>query len=267
MPIYRNDLKGFRAFGEGALEDFFGRLDISIQCRVNDETENYILNVNETEYVNHLTNEFTIEPVHLDFDSMSIFSQEELIPAERFPKFDFDVDPGQSYPKDVFVFHIPISGDSEMIRLGSNVHYDTHFKGYFEDGHLCFEVIDFYRDTERIKRAGEELKTKLSSQYQRYCQAIEKYNSSLNEKIKGIFSTRKQKILDKYGRLASIGVPLKKKENLPQTYSIPTPQARRCIYPKPQVTETGYIPHPTLELARYTEILQTRKLGLTTDFT
>lgn len=257
MPMHNSGLRIFKVFGERAIEDHFKHIAISIQFRINEEKENYVLNVNEIEYVNHLVSEFMVEPVHLDFDNISISSREELIPAERFPKFDFDVDSGQSYLKDVFILHLPLSGNPALARCGPSIHYTGHFKGYIEDGYLCFEAIDFYGDAERIRQEWQEVKTKLKSQYQQYCQTIEKYNSSLRGNIEGIFRTRKQKILDRHGRLASIGVPIKKKEDIPQTYSIPTPQTRKRIYPKPPVTESGFTPHPTLDLTVYVEILKT----------
>lgn len=57
--------------------------------------------------------------------------------------------------------------------------------------------------------------------------------------------------------MASLGVPIKKRENLPQTFAVPTPATRKKIsVAKPVVTEKGYRPEPTLEDSTYREILR-----------
>ena len=64
-------------------------------------------------------------------------------------------------------------------------------------------------------------------------------------------------MLEKNNLLASLNVPVRKKDDIPKTFVIPAPRIRKKIEVKqPKVTEKGYKPEPTLELSVYQEILQ-----------
>jgi hypothetical protein len=75
--------------------------------------------VNPTDYVNHLVSSFSIDPLILHFDHVEASSREEMIPAEYFP-FGHNVYEGKSYPKPVITYHIPVSGDSELLQCIPN---------------------------------------------------------------------------------------------------------------------------------------------------
>ncbi len=57
-----------------------------MQQQVASEKPDYLLNVNQIEYIDHLMSEFEIEPVTLHLDRIEASSSVRLIPAERFPQ-------------------------------------------------------------------------------------------------------------------------------------------------------------------------------------
>ena len=76
---------------------------------INHQSDDYILNVNKVEYIAHLVSEHTITPVEIHSDQLSVSTEERLIPAEMHPH-NYYVHEGQSYPKDVFTFHVRLQG-------------------------------------------------------------------------------------------------------------------------------------------------------------
>ena len=56
-----------------------------LKSRIRSEDKNYLLNVNRTEYLDHIVSDFEISPLGLDFDGMSVSNSEQMIPAEQFP--------------------------------------------------------------------------------------------------------------------------------------------------------------------------------------
>ena len=57
--------------------------------------------------------------------------------------------------------------------------------------------------------------------------------------------------------LASLGVPIKKQNHLPETFAIPTPKiAKPIIIEKPVVTDASYKAEPTLDYNTYRHILK-----------
>ncbi len=98
-------------FGEAGFADWeMGRMrDLAVQIK--GEDENYMLNVNESQYLEHLVSSFGLDPLVFYFDSTEATDEERMIPAEQFPPMSF-VSRGGRYLKQVFTFHIPVSGHS-----------------------------------------------------------------------------------------------------------------------------------------------------------
>ena len=108
-----------------------------------------------------------------------------------------------------------------------------------------------------MKKEAEKVICDLKTQLEYLEPEIEKYNNKLPTIVKNYLLERKQEILDKHQFAESLGVPVKKRENLPQTYAIPTPEFRKSVNVEPRVTEVGYKPEPTLTDSVYNDILQT----------
>jgi hypothetical protein len=65
------------------------------------ESPDYLLNVNEAEYLQHLASRFRLDPIVFDFSQMTMESEERQIPANRFPP-GFRVSSGRSYAKQAY---------------------------------------------------------------------------------------------------------------------------------------------------------------------
>ena len=74
----------FRIFAERDFDELRGSLLTRLKGRIYSENPNYLLNVNRTEYIEHLVSELIVSPLVLDFDLMTISSSEKPIPAEHF---------------------------------------------------------------------------------------------------------------------------------------------------------------------------------------
>ncbi len=67
---------------------------------ITSQPDDYILNVNKKEYIDHLISDFYISPIELHEDQLSASNYEKQIPAEHHPH-SYHVRSGQTYPKDV----------------------------------------------------------------------------------------------------------------------------------------------------------------------
>jgi hypothetical protein len=75
----------FRMFADVDFDVYLRqRLELLKQA-VRSENADYLLNVNEAEYVTHTVSHFAIEPLVLHFDDIEASSYEKMIPAELFP--------------------------------------------------------------------------------------------------------------------------------------------------------------------------------------
>lgn len=241
------------------LTEFLAEHNRTIQAAIHQEAESYILNVNETEYTNYLVEQFAIDIPRIDFESLHVTDYETPISPEDYPVyFPFYVArrPGVTVPKQVVVYHLPFSGNAKLFHFSPSQGLMFYPEVFIEGSDVCFEIINFTDDSAAIQREAQPIIDSIQSNSQWLIHDLEYYNTHLLSQIEHIFQARKQKLLKNKNLLASLGVPLKKREDLSATYAIPTPQTRKTLAVKPSVTETGYKPEPTLDQKTYQEILE-----------
>ena len=255
MNTYRQT---FRMFYEGRLSEYLGRKRDEIQRKIHYKSEDYILNVNETEYINYLVEECTVDSININFAQVFIDDPyKKDIPAEHFPPFRFSVRQGESYPKPATIYHIPYSGNEELLRYAPSNQLSWGTEVFLHEQCLCFEVVSLSGNPEEMREEAEKVISDIKTQLEYLAPELEKFNNRLPTITKELFQERKQEILDKHQFAASLGVPVKKRGDLPETYAIPTPEFRKSVNVEPQVTEVGYKPEPTLPDSVYHDILQT----------
>ncbi|WP_026810351.1 hypothetical protein [Arenibacter latericius] len=253
--MYRgNRIKLYR---EGSLKNVFGNSARTIESQINQKSEDYILNVSEVEFAEFLIQDHLIDFPELDFENVYVESYEKDIPAERFPG-SFDVYSGKKYKRDVIVYHIPYTGDIYILANQGESSFSV--SGSIEVGvtenSITTEIINFNNDPEKIKRSFEDSKRYILSDYNIVKKDCQNFNNEILDFALGKIKERKQKLLSKNDLLSSLGVPLKKKENVAETFVVPKPELRKKIRIEPKVYEKGFKPEPTLSIENYEEILK-----------
>lgn len=228
----------------GELDRYLKENCQKIRSCIEKESEDYILNVNEIEYINYLVDKFTIDIPSIDFAGVCVTHYEK-----RFSSRDS--------LKQVIVYHLPCTGNIDLLRYSPDPRLVWTTSVYMKDQCLCFEIVRLGNDEQEIERDAHDTMKYLETQLSHLTHQIKDYNTRLHETIEKMFRARKQGFLDNNRILASLNVPIKKREDLPQTYAVPTPEIRKRITPQPVVTTTGYKPDPTLNQSIYLDILQT----------
>ena len=82
------------------------------------------------------------------------------------------------------------------------------------------------------------------------------FNNSLESYIRAIFTDRKSQLVKRRNQYASLAMPIKKRENVSSTFSVPAPQVKKKISVKPVQSATDYSPVPTLNHETYIDILK-----------
>lgn len=110
-------MRTIEPFAQGHLSSVLDNCTRQLQEKVNSENQDYLLNVNESEYIDHLVSEFTINPPTVDFDNLYADHTEKAIPAERHPNTGFFIDADKSYTRQVIIYFLPFSGDVEILNF------------------------------------------------------------------------------------------------------------------------------------------------------
>lgn len=243
-------------FAEQDAGAYLDRAKSSIRLAVEREADDYLLNVNEESYIDHLVDAHTIEPVEIHTDQVYALSYEADIPAEQFPR-DFHVRDGATYKKDIIKYHIPFSGNAELLRCTPNPRIMWTLPVTVEKSEIVFEIINFRNDPEQIKRDADGNIRNIMTNYDHLSRQIGSFNNSVRDEARRALNGRKEHLLKKSNVLSSLGVPIKKKAGVPETFAIPATKARpRIAVEKPEVREKGFKPEPTLNDEIYNDILR-----------
>src|SRR5712692_1039224 len=112
----------FPIFAVSSLADFFNRKLQSANFLLRQMTENYILNVNEIELIDNLSHRYTMTPLVIDFDKVTIQGHQRqiseadslsiapLVTNEVFNKASY-------YSVYVVTYFLPFSGPIELFEL------------------------------------------------------------------------------------------------------------------------------------------------------
>ena len=254
MSRYRNN--EFVAFSEldgfGVIENRKSQAAQAIKSQADD----YILNVNKVEYIEHLISEYSIQPLEIHSDQLSVSVEERMIPAEWHPS-SFWVDSGKSYPKDVYTFHLPFTGDAQLLKVRASTFSMSSPRIMVAGQEIRFEIINFNQEADAINPEADHIVSQLSSQNQYLTNDLTKFNGSLEAQLSQVFDARKAQLLKKHDVISALGIPVRKAAGTPSTFSVP---AKRTPVipskPKPRVTAKGYKPEPTLDDAIYRQILK-----------
>jgi hypothetical protein len=241
----------FQAFSEYDVFSMLKNQRSAIDRAIKSQNDNYILNVNRDEYIQHLVSEFSISPIEIHKDELSVSTHEEMIPAEMHPSSYF-MDRGSSYAR-----YIPFSGDQKLLKVRASTYSMSAPLITVEQGCICFKMIDFNLDAQRIKQESDRTIQGIEAQNGHLTRDLNQFNALIEQYAARAFDSRKNQLLSKNDLIAALGVPIRKNTSTPSTFSVPAKRTQAIASkPKPQVTEKGYTPDPTLDEKIYTQILK-----------
>ncbi|WP_298119608.1 hypothetical protein [Flavobacterium sp.] len=246
-----------KIFGKGRISEIFERILNNVKSSIENESEDYILNVNIIEYIEHFTSKYKLDMPEIHFEQVYADSYEKDVPAEYFP-MRYDVYEGKKYKKEIIQYFIPCSGNVNLLNYCPVSSFYIGGGGDFEvlADSILVEFINFSNNAEEITRNFKSEERGIHNNYNSLLKDIENFNTNLNSEISKYITQRRQKLLTKNNLLSELGVPLRKKNNVVSTFSVPKPQLREKITVKPTVTEKGYKPEPTLDNDNYLKILK-----------
>lgn len=248
--------EGFHAFSKYDSSELFIESRRSIKSEINSQNEDYLLNVNKEDYIQHLIAKHQINPIEIHREQFSVSSHEELIPAEMHPR-SYTMSHGSFFPRDVLTFHLPFTGNSNFLNIRASTYSTFSPLITVENNCICFKIINFNKEPEKIKEESNIIINSLIRQNNFLTNDIMKFNTSIETIVKQIFDARKEQLLEKNDLMLALGVPVRKAVDASKTFSVPTKRTKAITSkPIPTVTKKGNTPDPTLDETIYCQILK-----------
>ena len=244
MPEY------FNLFKDGWLSQKIEDLRQSISNKIHYEETDYILNVNEDDYVTHIFQQFHIDPLIIDRTKLELINSGEI---EEY----IDGDMGKiKVRRNFYTFSVPFQGNNELFCYTPNQYSHHHPLAKIFQNELIFKFIDRENNPDKIKRNLNSILDIVENYIKSSSEQIEVWNKNLRNQIEEYLKQRKEKLLQDIGKVNSFGVPVRKRKDLPESYIIPI-KKKKIVISKPTASNEPYEPYPTLEQDTYEEILNT----------
>jgi len=221
------------------------------------EDKNQLLNCNEVEYIQYIVSKYTIEPLEFDWENKCVFGYPAGI--------DID-DAGEPRPvqDQVITYHIPYRGNSNLLNLKPSIRTKQweiiSIEHDIYENEISFNIRVLNDDSEEAQKEAiekkfnnimENIQTKLAN----VIKDIKNYNNSLESRISKAVRFRKAELLKQSNLLTSLGVPIRKSSDVPDTFAIPISRKKVTIK-TPIAPDTAFKPEPTLDPSTYKEILK-----------
>lgn len=247
-----------RLFSGKSSSDFFDERRSSIISKINSVQQNELLNMSVEQYIEYLFSHYELDYPTIDSTSPRISSYEADISGTRFPMEFGILDRNKMFKRDIIVFHIAFDGDISLLHYQPSSFYLSGVPAVtIRNTEFLFEYINFYNDSDRIKREFQSDLGSFLNCYNSLASDFRDYNNSLKDFIRKEITNRREALLRKNNFLSSFEIPFKEKENISQTFNIPPPKLRdRISITRPTASNSTFIPEPTLDYSNYQKILK-----------
>jgi len=249
-------MKNYLFYKGGSLRDFLESQKKGIKGEIYKFREDYILNVNEQDFINAIVNKYTLRPPILEKGSIYTLEPEEVNVDVSHDSLRDIIDRSRPhYIKGTSItIIIPFNGDEVLFYYRPSTFTTILPKGEIRDSEIYLSYTTVNHNNEIIKNSYKGDLANIQKHLEWVKNDVEQYNQSLNEYIKNIFIKRKQKLLKDRDLVSSLNIPIKKRENNSSTYSIPL-QPKEIRVKFPQVKAEKFEPEPTLTMNIYDDIL------------
>lgn len=217
-----------------------------------------ILGRSVDETVAELVEEFRVNPLVLHWDQISADHSEADVEASGdWDRVVFDGSRVPNFTGTTVTYFVPFDGDEVLFELQPSTFTTNPPSGRVRGGELSFSFTVLDATAEQVKQELDRYRASIK-QYADWQEAdVDAFNRALPGQARAAVGARHQKLLRDRELVASLGVPLRRREDFPETYVASSIRrkspVRRTATP---ATSRAVAPEPMLLAVEYDHILQ-----------
>lgn len=229
---------------------FYRDLLISnIKKEIESNSKDYILNVDETEYLQYLEEKYKLFPLEIEKNSEHI--NEPYIEIEERENRHWS----GTYRVEVYNIKIsyPYKGTKELFYIKPSTWTMTHYRICLSEPNIVSFIVKLtQKDAELFDREKESAYSSAFANVGNVNNFVSSWNSGLKDLVKNEFNRIKTKYKDENIFFAAINV--KTNQEASKVFSVPT--IKKVETPKPKLEgEKAYTPEPTMSDSMYKDVL------------
>lgn len=250
-----------RSFSEIDWNRFQDSVYQSIDNEIQKNSDDYILNVCEEDYISYLVEKHSFVPISVDKDTENVHEPEEFEEElGNYNSYGFS-----RYGRYRSGYRIKISysftGDSELFKVRPSSFFLNSYDIIVDtvNNTVSFEILVYSQDVLEFEREKNSVYNRAFANIDKMENCIEGFNSGLRDIINHKFKIEKEKRKSKNNFFAAIKV--RKSSSSPSTYGVPVIQKKKMSKPAVGVNKQ-YTVEPTLDITTYENIItELRQVG------
>lgn len=218
--------------------------------------ENRLLNTAPDDLKIYLLQKYSVTPIQLRRDSWYADSKEVHVDVRHDRmRAIFDTSRPALVPGELVEVHVPFEGDAELFYARPNTMSSNPPRALIVGN----EVVLRYESPADAPREIRPLVDQTLKEIEQYLDwqrtMIEAHNVALPGVASQAIQQRRERVLAKSNRAAALGIPVRRKEDAPKTYAIPTAQ-RKATPILPKASSAQFIPEPIWTMELYEQALK-----------
>lgn len=214
------------------------------------------LNTASDDLKSYLTGKYQVEPIRLLRDQWYADHHETEVDV-RYDSNRWIDDKSRPcmVPGEGVEVRVPFDGDPELFYAQPNTSTLNPPRALIEKNELVLRYespsdapLDF---RPMIDRTLADIEQYLGWQ----CTMIDAHNNGLPEIAENVIQQRRERLLAQSERAASLGIPVRRREDAPKTYAIPTTR-KKAIPALPPASAAPFTPEPTWAMEQYEQALK-----------
>jgi hypothetical protein len=230
----------------------------SVKKRLQSIPGNTLLNASEQDLVQALVGEFRLNVPVIKDEEIYIASAGETqvdVSGDPMRRFIYDNHAGPAYvPGNKTVIAVPFEGNSEFFKIQPQSYTLSPPRGEITKSEILLTYVRTDQNAEAIKQDYQRTVSSIKEYLASLSQSAAQFNSQLEGLLTSQLKARKGRLLADVGMTAAIGLPLKKREGNPLTYSVPV--SRRAPKIEQLKVAGAFTPEPVLANDDYEQILR-----------
>jgi hypothetical protein len=228
----------------------------SLKKKVQSIPANTVLNASEQDLVQALVEEFRLTvPIIKDEDIYIASAGETQVDVSGDPmRGIFDRSQPFYVPGNKTVIAVPFEGDPEFFRIQPLSYTMNPPRGEITKSEILLTYVRTDQNPGAIKHDYQRTVSSIKQYLASLSESAAQFNGQLEGSVTSQLKARKDRLLADAGMTAAIGLPLKKREGTPLTYSVPV--TRRVPKIEQLKVSGAFKPEPALANDDYEEILR-----------
>lgn len=216
-------------FAKYDTESLFRSRDKQISDAIADLNDDYILNVNEKEFIQYLIDNYTLYIPVIHFDDVRIKVRKVLVDPKFLPIY---WGAQKAIERTMIRYIIPISGDHNLLYCRPSSFLVSGYNNFHvSSSEIYTDILAINDDADQVKRDFESSKDSCIKMLGYLENDVRTYNNSLPDKARRYFISRKEKVKKENALIVNLGVPISSQAKNPKTYVVPT-VSHRFVPPK-----------------------------------